>query len=539
MKSRDVWHALPAEPGPERERAIWELVRQGQGLQPEFVTLPVAVGRLRGVVYVAQDALSLGEPADSIRVNVTAETAQWICDLQGWMLPTTKVCDLLWQQARVRLSPCLQPATRQQRLERGYSPSMADTAAMVRHSQEIDKKREGRRGLICNVGKHWVLSKALGSKPGRAANYGYYDGSAPYVSASGLRMWQTLSTAHNLHHVDYSQVLQPLRAEMLVEGQVRSVADVLLDHELAPLVSDEGPLSIVRLPGVRRSPADCIGEPPPVWLTRAFGPTERLRISGVLRRGSTGVQVAQWQRFIRVYADGVFGPRTETATRAWQAAHPPLQADGIVGPATLAQAELVQQQRQDAGSSAEDDLISDFRQARNYRACPGGRQIKWIVMHSAELDEVVTGAEALAAWAAGPQAPRASWHYAVDSDSIVQSVLDRDIAWHAPGANKQGLGIELVGRARQTAAEWTDDFSTAELHLAAKLVSRLCLKHGLPLSYVDREGLKRGEPGVTTHREVSFAFHKSDHVDPGPNFPMHRLLEWARAERGRQSGPAA
>ncbi len=50
----------------------------------------------------------------------------------------------------------------------------------------------------------------------------------------------------------------------------------------------------------------------------------------VLRRGSTGTYVQQWQKIIAVDADGKFGPGTEVATKAWQKARG-LTADGVVG----------------------------------------------------------------------------------------------------------------------------------------------------------------------------------------------------------------
>lgn len=49
----------------------------------------------------------------------------------------------------------------------------------------------------------------------------------------------------------------------------------------------------------------------------------------VLQLGSRGQAVALWQRFIRVSADGSFGPVTYSATRAWQAAHG-ISPSGIV-----------------------------------------------------------------------------------------------------------------------------------------------------------------------------------------------------------------
>src|SRR5512142_1774424 len=63
----------------------------------------------------------------------------------------------------------------------------------------------------------------------------------------------------------------------------------------------------------------------------------------ILRRGSEGDEVRRWQRFLvgqgllDSSADGVFGPATETATRAFQRAAR-AGADGVVGPGTYAAA---------------------------------------------------------------------------------------------------------------------------------------------------------------------------------------------------------
>lgn len=56
-----------------------------------------------------------------------------------------------------------------------------------------------------------------------------------------------------------------------------------------------------------------------------------------IRIGCTGVDVVAWQRVIDVNADGVFGPKTDAATKAWQAAHG-LVPDGVVGPKTWTKA---------------------------------------------------------------------------------------------------------------------------------------------------------------------------------------------------------
>ena len=53
-----------------------------------------------------------------------------------------------------------------------------------------------------------------------------------------------------------------------------------------------------------------------------------------MRVGSKGETVKLVQTKLGLTADGVFGPGTERAVKAWQSANG-LAADGIVGPASL------------------------------------------------------------------------------------------------------------------------------------------------------------------------------------------------------------
>src|SRR5688572_13889549 len=96
-------------------------------------------------------------------------------------------------------------------------------------------------------------------------------------------------------------------------------------------------------------------------------------------------------------------------------------------------------------------------QARHYTPT-SGRQIDLVVLHDMEAPEKPATAENIASWFAGPNAPRASAHWCFDSNSAVRCVADKDVAWHAPGANHNGLGYEMAGYARQTGAEWLDPY---------------------------------------------------------------------------------
>jgi len=167
-----------------------------------------------------------------------------------------------------------------------------------------------------------------------------------------------------------------------------------------------------------------------------------------------------------------------------------------------------------------------FRQAKNYTKAhrkPG--DVLWVVIHTAECAEVDNAAENLAAWAAGSQAPKASWHFAVDSNSITQSVREWDVAWHAPGANAKGIGIEHAGRAGQVASGWSDLYSHAMLALSAALIAGICRRWDIPVQRVGPAHLLAGTPGICGHVDVSQAFKKSTHIDPGKSFPYDQFLD--------------
>ena len=51
---------------------------------------------------------------------------------------------------------------------------------------------------------------------------------------------------------------------------------------------------------------------------------------------------------------------------------------------------------------------------------------------------------------------------------------------------------------------------------------------GIPLQFVDADGLVAKKRGVTTHACVTQAFHRSTHTDPGAAFPLDTYLARAR-----------
>lgn len=405
---------------------------------------------------------------DAERVPLSATNAQRAVDLLGAVLPSVCIVEAIEAAATIVPLPTRPPD--------GAKQLSAEWIAWC------EERTPAVTGLVAGHRKDVVLADA---PAGRVAIFG-----ARWPNGTRL---QPLNASHEAGYHDYSHGVRAVRDACTVDGEPARVSDLLRTGVL-------GSLAAVRYPT----------EAPQVQGPRA------------LRRGMVGEDVRVLQRLLSAAgfatkADGVFGAMTEAAVRTFQG-DAGIGQDGIAGARTLGALRAF----------ADTDERIPFVQAKNYRA-GRLRPIRAVVLHTAETAEVPDAAERLAAWAAGPDAPMASWHYAVDADSVVQCVREEDTAFAAPGLNADGLQIEMSGRAGQGRDGWADAYSRAVLARTAGLVADLCRRHGLPVAFVGAAGLLRGEKGITTHAEVTAAYRQSTHTDPGADFPMVAFLAAVRS----------
>jgi peptidoglycan hydrolase-like protein with peptidoglycan-binding domain len=540
MNGREFLNNLPEQPTPERDQKICDAIMAGHHPPLQWTRLKLEGGGHTGSVEVMNTGLMVGDE-DPVLVSVRhVPTAEKLARYFDCVLPTAKLSDQVWLQARYKLPICTQTP----------DSKMATTSRMLDHHDCVSAAVAGFNAtpddLVAPVGKDWCNSRRLIGRPDRSAEYGLQNDAARYQGVTpGVHVWQPgPSLAHVAEFVDYmTGKLRFMRRRMVADGQHRDIEDVARDPALCALVSSEGTLPAMCHPAMLRegeevgeTTVDTVRPPMPLWIR-------------TLRKGMVGDDVAAWQRVCGAGSDGVFGSKTESKTKAWQDSRG-LVSDGIVGPRTRTMAlkeihgGLAIDPPEPHTYVAEPDVFDPaFMQAKNF-TWANRETVHWIVLHSMEAPEKPTTAESVARWFAGKLAdtPRSSAHWCYDNDSAVLCVPEEHVAWHAKRANRFGVGYELAGNARQTREEWLDDYSESMLWLSARVAANKTIpRWNVPVHFVDRDELKsayadyidRELPvpdelrGFTTHLEVTHGLGGS-HVDPGKHFPTGRYLDMVR-----------
>ncbi|GAA4257123.1 hypothetical protein GCM10022293_50500 [Azospirillum formosense] len=185
-------------------------------------------GSARVQLCVTPDYLAVGSDADYVRVPMGLRPALSIARRFGFVLPTTKMVDAIYAQADVRLVPQPLPA----------GPRMRSTDYLWRHNGMIHAQRRalgaplGR--LVAGHKKDLTLTARLRAMPQRVAIYGWQHPDGTPI--------QPLSTVHGARYADYSHGVRLVSATAYVDGEARSLYDILEDPDLAPIVSSEGPI---------------------------------------------------------------------------------------------------------------------------------------------------------------------------------------------------------------------------------------------------------------------------------------------------------
>jgi hypothetical protein len=216
-----------------REQAILNELESGnmpaflRRLKPVTLQHTLEGGRVVAVtIFVTPDYLAIGSDDDFLRIPMALPTAVEVAGRFGFVLPTTKMVDAIFEQSEFRLSPEPMPA----------GPQMRTTAYFWEHNRLIDRQCAAcgfqTGALVSGHKKDLVLSDRLNRCTRRVAIYGWHRGTGAPI--------QPLSTVHGAEYADYSHGIRLVSNTVLLDGKPCSIYSILGNDTLASLLSDEG-----------------------------------------------------------------------------------------------------------------------------------------------------------------------------------------------------------------------------------------------------------------------------------------------------------
>ena len=225
--------------GAERQQEALSELRRGnipaflRELKPVELSYKSSTGKsINAVIWVMPDYLAIGADNDFLRIPLTYPSAIRIANKYGCILPTPKMVDLIYEQATCHLKP--------QPLFPGIN--MRSSEYYLKHQEKIE---EQRNALGCHLGdliaghkKDVVLTNRLIKKPDKIAIYGWHNGIDDPI--------QPLSTFHENRYADYSHGIRLVWQTVLIDGEARSIIEVLGDPLLAPVLTYEGIIDKLR-----------------------------------------------------------------------------------------------------------------------------------------------------------------------------------------------------------------------------------------------------------------------------------------------------
>jgi len=186
--------------------------------------------RLAATIFVMPDYLAIGQDHDFLRIPMDLHTAVTVADRLGFLLPTRKMVDAIYDQSAFHFTPQPLPA----------GPRMTSTAYYRTHNAMIDQQSQARGfrfgALVSGHKKDVVMTNRLISHPGQIAIYGWHRAMGDPI--------QPLSTVHGADYADYSHGIRLVSRMAMVDGKLQPVSEILLDSSLAKILSDEGTIPL-------------------------------------------------------------------------------------------------------------------------------------------------------------------------------------------------------------------------------------------------------------------------------------------------------
>lgn len=208
-------------------------------------------------IEVSRRALALNDGTNKLIVDGSMRTAQKAADMIGGAIPTTRILDEVYKQAKqsgkiVANSGGAPPSQKWQGA--GGDDSGSKTGRMYDQSAYLEKLVGGfDSGFVVNEGKDWVQTRhywdppqGLGPTSSKGsihnhANFGWYYPPSTSHSPGGVPVIQSIGETHAPGFTDYSQLWRFVRANSLtIDGVAWDWGAALADPTVSKYIQDEG-----------------------------------------------------------------------------------------------------------------------------------------------------------------------------------------------------------------------------------------------------------------------------------------------------------
>jgi len=190
----------------------------------------------RALYLVTPDVLAIGSDTDFLRIPMDAVTAQRVADHYACLLPTAKMVNQIFEQARVQLVAITKQYNWDEKARTDSEPDRsikgAAMAGYVIHNDLIEAQLKGgsRDRLVAGHKKEIIIGPGMERYPDKLYFCGFHQPSQRGPgNSNGFFQLGAGPSIHTSNFADYAQGVRLVNPYMTIDGETKMIADVLKD----------------------------------------------------------------------------------------------------------------------------------------------------------------------------------------------------------------------------------------------------------------------------------------------------------------------
>jgi Secretion system C-terminal sorting domain len=224
----------------DREKAIVKEILSGnvpsfsRKLKPIRVNTTIGAEHYELTFYTVCDYMAIGSEENYLYVPMTPSTAQYLADQLDCSLPTSKIVDIIYAGADLKLDP--QPIPPSDKMItvpvfNQHTDSIKQQISQVAYNRSTDSIIAGHKKDIIISNKIYSPDRSFA----RVVIYGWH--------LSVNNPIQPVYNGHSADYADYSHGVRLISNTAFINTDSVKVANILQDDQLSELLSNEGKIS--------------------------------------------------------------------------------------------------------------------------------------------------------------------------------------------------------------------------------------------------------------------------------------------------------